>query len=214
MARLKRFVRFLFTDFGPLIAFWLFYASFGIRAAIGATIVYVAGDFTYRLTRGRRFTRIYLLSSALAIVFGAIDLLAATPFMLRYEAVVTNSATGLFFLAGAHGAKPVVQEFAEQRQGPLPERADIHRYFQLFTYAWAAYFFLKAAAYFAIGQAFPLATAMAIRSLDGGISLALMIIASAVLGRRGFFLMKRLGWLPRVEDKPQAAAAAAVTDRR
>lgn len=214
MAQLRRFVRFLFTDFGPLIAFWLFYAAFGIRAAIGATIVYVVCDFTYRLMRGRRFTRIYLLSSTLAIVFGVIDLLAANPFMLRYEAVVTNFATGLFFVAGAHGAKPLVQEFAEQRQGPLPDRADVRRYFQLFTYAWAVYFFLKAAAYFVIGQAFPLATAMAIRSLLGGISLAIMIVGSAVLGRRGFFLMQRLGWLPRVENQPPATAVAAATDPR
>src|SRR5690349_11431000 len=147
MARLRRFLRFLFGDFGPLIAFWAFYLPFGIRFAIAATVVYVIGDFIHRVRYGRRFTRIYLLSSSLAVIFGAIDLLAATPFMLKYEAVVTNVATGLFFVFGARGSKPLIQEFAEQRSGPFPERADVRRYFEFFTDAWAVYFFLKAAAY-------------------------------------------------------------------
>jgi len=214
MARLRRFLRFVFGDFGPLIAFWAFYLPFGIRGAISATVIYVIGDFVHRLRYGRSFTRIYLLSSSLAVVFGAIDLLAATPFMLRYEAVVTNVATGLFFVAGARGSKPLIQEFAEQRSGPFPERADIHRYFELFTYAWAAYFFLKAGAYYAIGQAYPLAAAMAIRSILGGISFAIMILGSAALGRRGFFLAQRLGWLPEVEPAPLDAASAAASDPR
>jgi intracellular septation protein A len=208
MARLWRFLRFLFADFGALIAFWAFYLAFGIRTAIAATLVYVLGDFAVRLRRKRQFTRVYLLSSGLAVVFGAIDLIAATPFMLKYEAVVTNVATGLFFIAGANGAKPLIQEFAEQRSGPLPERRDVRRYFQLFTYAWAAYFLLKAAFYFALGTMLPLATALALRSAIGGISFGVMIIGSAALGRRGFFLMKRLGWLPTDEAEPTTAVSA------
>jgi intracellular septation protein A len=210
MARLRQFLRFLFANFGPLIAFWAFYLAFGIRIAIAATIVYVLGDFALRLRGGQKFTRIYLLSSGLAVLFGAIDLIAATPFMLKYEAVVTNVATGLFFIAGANGTKPLIQEFAEQRSGPLPERRDVRRYFQLFTYAWAAYFLLKAACYFALGAMLPLATALALRSAIGGISLGVMVAASAALGRRGFFLVKRLGWLPTDE----ADAATAVNDPR
>jgi len=214
MARLRRFLRFLFGDFGPLIAFWTVYLPFGIRDAIAATVIYVVGDFIRRLRFHRPFTRIYLLSSSLAIIFGAIDLLAANPFMLKYEAVVTNIATGIFFIAGARGPKPLIQEFAEQRSGPFPKRSDVYRYFELFTYAWAVYFFLKAAAYFAIGQAFPLASAMAIRSIAGGISLAIMILGSAALGRRGFFLLQRLGWLPKVEDAALEAAPRTPTEPR
>ena len=208
MTRLRRFLRFLFGDFGPLIAFWAFYLTLGLRAAIAATVVYVLADLLHRLRYGRRFTRIYLLSSGLAVIFGAIDLLAASPFMLKYEAVVTNAATAIFFFAGAHGAKPLIQEFAEQRSGPLPDRADVHRYFQLFTYAWAGYFLLKAGVYFALGEAYPLATAMALRSIIGGISLGVMIVGSAAIGRRGFFLLQRLGWLPKVEPEPVAAVAS------
>jgi intracellular septation protein A len=196
MTRLRRFLHFSLANFGPLIAFWAFYLAFGLRIAIAATIVYVVGDLAFRLHGRHPITRIYLLSSGLAVVFGAIDLVAATPFMLKYEAVVTNVATGIFFIAGANGAKPLIQELAEQRSGPLPARRDVRRYFQFFTYAWAAYFLLKAAVYLALGAMLPITTALALRSAIGGISLAVMILASAALGQRGYFLMRRLGWLP------------------
>lgn len=52
-----------------------------------------------------------MLSSALTVVFGTIDLLSATPFMLKYESVVTNAATGVVFAIGAGGAKPMVQSW-------------------------------------------------------------------------------------------------------
>lgn len=212
MVRLRHFLRYLFRNFGPLIAFWALYLALGIRAAVGATVAYVVADVILHLRRGERFTRIYVLSSTLAVVFGTIDLIAVTPFMLKYEAVITNVATGCFFIASAHGKKPLIQEFAEQRHGSLPDRADVRCYFQLFTYAWAAYFFLKAAGYVAIGQAFPLATAMVLRSIIGGISFAVMIGASILIGRRGFFLLQRLRWLPHVAPEPGATAPDAISD--
>jgi hypothetical protein len=38
--------------------------------------------------------------------------------------------------------------------------------------------------------------------LVGGISFAIMTVGSTALGRRGFFVTKRLGWLPHVEEEP------------
>jgi hypothetical protein len=55
--------------------------------------------------------------------------------------------------------------------GPLPERRDVRRYFQLFICAWAAYFLLKAALYFVLGATLPLTTELALRSAIGGIVL-------------------------------------------
>ena len=54
MTRLRRFLRFLFSDFGPLIAFWASYLGAGLRAAIAATVVYVVGDFIHRYRYGLR----------------------------------------------------------------------------------------------------------------------------------------------------------------
>ena len=117
--------------------------------------------------------------------------------MLAYEAVFTNAATGLAFVAGLRGPKSLVQQLAEQRCGPYPDRADFRRFFQLFTLLWAAYFFLKAAAYFWAAWTLPLTEAMGVRTLVGPASLVLFTALSVSHGDRLFALCRRLGLLPK-----------------
>ena len=74
-------------------------------------------------------------------------------------------------------------------------------WFALIGLLWAGYFFLKAAAYLWIAATLPLTQALALRSILGGISLALMIALSVTQGRRLFWLCRRLGWL----GAPEAA---------
>ena len=200
MARLRAVLRFALLEFGPLLVFWALLAAFGIRVAIAGSVAFILADTAWRRWRGMAFTRLYVLSSGLTVVFGTVDLLSASPFMLKYEAVVTNAATGFAFVAGARGPRPLIQEVAEQRAGqPYPDRPDIHKFFQLFTLAWALYFFIKAAFYLAVGAMLPLASAMAVRSVVGGVSLGLMVLVSTTQGRRLFALCTRLGLLPKAE---------------
>jgi len=49
--------------------------------------------------------------------------------------------------------------------------------------------------------------AMALRSVAGSISLGLMIAVSTTQGRRLFFLCRRLGLLPKPEERPGGAVA-------
>lgn len=189
------------ADFGPLIIFWLLDLAFGIKAAIAGSVLFIIADSLWRWRRGRPFTRLYLLTATLTVVFGSIDLMAVTPFMLKYEAVITNAFTGCAFVAGARGGRPMLQELAEQRQGaPFPNRPDITRFFAIFTLLWATYFFAKAAAYLAVATTMPLTQAMAVRSVAGTASLALMIVLSVTQGRRLFALCQRLGLLPYVPE--------------
>jgi intracellular septation protein A len=191
--------RWVLADFGPLVVFWILVLAAGIKTAIAGSVLFILGDALWRWRRGLKFTRIYLLTSGLTLVFGAVDLLSATPFMLKYESVVTNVVTGLAFVAGARGPRPIVQELAEQRQGaPFEDRADIVRFFQIFTLLWAAYFFVKAGFYLVVGQMMPMAEAMAVRSVVGTASLGLMIVLSVTQGRRLFSLCRRMGLLPSV----------------
>jgi len=195
--RIAATMRFVVGEFGPLIAFGLLSYAFGVRTALAGAVVAVIAGCSWRLWRRIAFTRIYTLASGLTVVFGLIDLFSADPFMLKYEAVITNAATGIAFVAGARGTKPMIQEFAEQRQGqPFPERADVRRFFELFTLAWAGYFFVKAACYLWIGLVMPLAEAAAVRALAGGISLAVMLVVSITQGPRLFNLCHRLRLLP------------------
>jgi len=203
MIQIRAAARFILGEFGPLIAFWLLAATFGVKPAIAGSLAVIIADAIWRRARGASFTRLYLLSSGLTLVFGAIDLLSVKPFLLQYESVLTNVATGVAFVIGAYGEKSLIQEAAEQRQDAFPNTAEVRRFFQLFTLFWAAYFFIKSGFYLWTAATMPLTEAMALRSVVGGASLGLMIALSVTQGRRMFFLCRRLGLLP----PPEAAIA-------
>ena len=192
MTKAAAVARYILAEFGPLIVFWVLSASFGLKIAIAGTVVAIVGDTAWRLYRKISFTRLYMLVSVMTVAFGGIDLFSANPFMLKYEAVVTNIVTGMAFVVGAGGARPMLQEVAEQRQKTAyPDRADIRRFFQIFTLIWAAYFFIKAGFYLYVGHVLPMVQAMALRSTVGGISLAVMTVLSFTQGRRLFAVCKR-----------------------
>jgi intracellular septation protein A len=128
--------RWALSEFGPLIVFWALALTLGVKPAIAGSILVILGDAAWRWRRGLAFTRLYLLVSALTLVFGAVDLVATSPFMLKYEAVVTNVATGFALLAGAMGRKPIIQEVAEQRGETIPATAETWAFFRLFTLLW------------------------------------------------------------------------------
>ena len=199
MQRLRAVLGFVLWEFGPLVVLLALSAAFGVKVAIGGTIAFILVDSARRLWSHIPFTRIYLLSSGLAVTFGAVDLVSETPFMLKYEAVITNVATGIAFVAGARGDKSMLQEIAEQRGEAFPDRRDVRHYFRLLTLVWAGYFFVKAGVYLWLGAVLPLQRAILLRSLIGGVSLGVMLAVSITQGRRLFFLCRRLGLLPAVE---------------
>ena len=204
MSRILAVVRFALAEFGPLIVFWTLAATLGVKPAILGSILFIVGDAGWRRLKRLKFTRLYLLTSGLTLVFGLVDLASTSPFMLKYEAVITNAATALAFVAGAMGEKPIIQEVAEQRGETFVATQEVRAYFRLFTLVWAAYFFLKAIFYLWAVWTLPMLEAMALRSVAGSVSLGLMILVSSTQGRRLFFLCRRLGLLP----KPEQAAAA------
>jgi intracellular septation protein A len=207
MSRLIAAARFAVAEFGPLIVFWTLAATLGVKPAILGSILFIAADAAWRRLKRLAFTRLYLLISGLTLVFGLVDLASTSPFMLKYEAVITNAATGLAFVAGALGEKPIIQEAAEQRNETFVATEEVRGFFRLFTLVWAAYFFLKAALFAWMAWTMPMLEAMALRSVIGGVSLGLMIAISVTQGRRLFFLCRRLGLLPKA-DEPAGSAGA------
>jgi intracellular septation protein A len=197
MTKLAVVARFALAEFGPLIVFWLLALAFGVKPAILGSIVFIIADAVWRWRTGLKFTRLYLLVSALTLVFGFVDLVATSPFMLKYEAAVSNVVTGVAFVVGALGEKPIIQEVAEQRGENFVANDEIRTFFRLFTLAWAAYFFLKAFLFAWMAWTMPMLEAMALRSAIGGVSLGLMIAISVTQGRRLFFLCRRFGLLPK-----------------
>jgi len=138
MSRLIAAARFAVAEFGPLIVFWTLAATLGVKPAILGSILFIAADAAWRRLKRLAFTRLYLLISGLTLVFGLVDLASTSPFMLKYEAVITNAATGLAFVAGALGEKPIIQEAAEQRNETFVATEEVRGFFRLFTLVWAA----------------------------------------------------------------------------
>ncbi|HXW19131.1 MAG TPA: hypothetical protein VEK35_01355 [Roseiarcus sp.] len=207
MSKLIAVARFAAAEFGPLIVFWTLAATLGVKPAILGSILFIAGDALWRWRKGLAFTRLYVLVSALTLVFGFVDLLSTSPFMLKYEAAISNAATGLAFVVGALGEKPIIQEAAEQRGQSFVVTNEVRAFFRLFTLVWAAYFFLKAGLFLWMAWTMPMLEAMALRSLIGGVSLGVMIAISVTQGRRLFFLCRRLGLLPKPEPRTESAGA-------
>ncbi len=214
MRRLIAVGRWALAEFGPLIVFWALALTLGVKPAIGGSIVFILGDAAWRWRKGLAFTRLYLLVSVLTLVFGGIDLVSTSPFMLKYEAAITNVVTGFAFVAGALGQKPIIQEMAEQQGASVPATSETRAFFRetraffrLFTLLWAGYFFVKAAFYVWAVWTMPMLEAMALRSVVGSASLGLMILLSATQGRRLFFLCRRLGLLPKPEAPDDRASA-------
>jgi intracellular septation protein A len=197
MTKLVAVGRFALAEFGPLIVFWLLALAFGVKPAILGSLLFIIADAVWRWRKGLKFTRLYLLVSALTLIFGFVDLVSTSPFMLKYEAAITNAATGVAFFVGALGEKPIIQEAAEQRGHSFVATSEIRAFFRLFTLVWAAYFFLKAVLFAWMAWTLPMLEAMALRSAIGGVSLGLMIAVSVTQGRRLFFLCRRFGLLPK-----------------
>jgi len=207
MSKLIAVARFAAAEFGPLIVFWTLAATLGVKPAILGSILFIAGDALWRWRTGFKFTRLYLLVSVLTLVFGFVDLLSTSPFMLKYEAAISNAATAVAFVVGALGEKPIIQEAAEQRGQSFVVTNEVRAFFRLFTLVWAAYFFLKAGLFLWMAWTMPMLEAMALRSLIGGVSLGVMIAISVTQGRRLFFLCRRLGLLPKPESSADSGSA-------
>jgi intracellular septation protein A len=209
MTRLVAAARWILAEIGPLVVFWALALTLGVKPAIAGSILFILGDAAWRWRKRLSFTRLYLLVSALTLVFGGIDLVATSPFMLKYEAAVTNAVTGVAFVIGAMGEKPIIQEAAEQRGASIPATEETRAFFRLFTWVWAAYFFLKAAFYVWLVWTLPMLEAMALRSVIGSASLGVMILISMTQGPRLFFLCRRLGILPKPSAPPSPSGERA-----
>lgn len=196
MKRFSRSLVSLFHMFGGLILYWGMLLVFGIKPAIAITLLFIVAECVWRLATRRPFPVLWWFSNSMALVFGVIDLYAKTPFMLRYEATVSNLITAAFFTAGAVAEEPLVLRFAARSKNGhmIPkDQPELIRFFRAFTLLWAAYFVARAGVFFWLMTAFPLTKALTLRTLIGWSSLGVMMLIS-MNGRRVLILCRRFGW--------------------
>jgi len=200
MDNVRSTLKFLLTNFGPLIVFYLSNHFFGLKEAIGISVAFTIGEVIYQKVKNEPISAFFIFSAVMSIVFGTIDLYLPHAVFFNYEAAFTNVITGIFFVIGAFGKKPLIQELAEKRRKfDRPEAPDLIYFFRIFTLIWATYFFIKATLYvWLAGMPISTEEKMAIRGTAGGASLYAMLALSIFGGRKLFYLFKKMGWLPPV----------------
>jgi intracellular septation protein A len=197
MKRLLPALRSGVLEFGPLLLFWVLLWTVDLKIAIGVGVGCMLLDAAYRWWRGLPISKLYMLSAGLTVVFGCIDLWAQTPFMLKYEDVITSIVIAVAFAWGARGEKSMMQGLVEQQQGDAFEDGpDIRRFFKLFTLLWAGYFLLKAGVYAWLGEILPIDEALTIRPIVGMVSLGGMMLLS-FKAQMLFDLAVKVGLLPK-----------------
>jgi uncharacterized membrane protein len=176
MDKIKTLLGTALFDFGGVIVFYALLATLGLRAAIIGTLVFVPLDALRRWKLGIGFPRLYVLSTALVLVFGLIDVFSRHIFMLRYEGAVNRLILAIFFALGARG-RSIIEELATQQ---MPDLSFPHmrRYFGLITASWAVYYLLSAALFLWIGLHVSLVKGVGIRQAIGFGGAAVMALFS------------------------------------
>ena len=201
MDRIKRLLGTAAFDFGGVIVFYLLLATLGLRAAIAGTLVFVPLDAIRRHTLRIGFPRLYILSTAMVLVFGTIDVFSRHPFMLKYEGAVTETIVGVAFAIGSRG-RSIIEELILQQQPDfrIPHR---RRFFQLITRAWSIYYLCMAGVFLWVSQHFTLIHAVGIRqvaSLVGAVAMAAFSFSPLPHP-----LFRALGLLPAGPDEEEEA---------
>jgi len=156
--------------------------------------------------RKQTVTAFLKFSITVTLLFGVVDLYFKGPFLFRYEAVLSNVVTGVFFGLTLRGDKSIIQEFAERRAvatgKSVPINPDTIQYFRLCSGVWTVYFFLKAAVYAWIAHRYELETALAIRLVVGNVTFYALLFTSIFLARPIILLLRRLGLAPSTRGQP------------
>ena len=205
MDRLKKLLGTAAFDFGGVIVFYALLATLGLRAAIAGTLVFVPIDAFRRHKLGIGFPRLYILTTAMVLVFGSIDVFSKQPFMLKYEGAVTETIVGIAFAIGSRG-RSIIEELVLQQQPDL-SFPHLRRFFQLITRTWAIYYLCMACFFLWVSQHFTLVHAVGVRQVSSLVGAGAMALFS-FSGRFAFRTYQMLGLLPKDPEIPVDAAAA------
>ncbi len=202
MKKLQSFLVWLFQNFGPLIVFLVTKSVMGLKPAILATLIWSIAEVIYLVGWKReKPSQFFCFSVGTTLLFGAIDLYSDNPFLFRYESVLTNVLTGLYFGATIFIGKPLIQEFAEKAKTDGIERPGAKTYLRYLTVAWSTYFFVKAGIYLHLANSsLSIEETTAIRSAFGPISFGVMLGGERLLRPAIIKALKAFKMLPALDQ--------------
>lgn len=183
-------------DFLPLLSYFVGERYYGDKIGLILSVSFsVLVLVIYKVTKVQ-IPRLFYLVSALAIVFGVIDFfLNGSPFLIKYESVLTNFITGAAFLLSIKKDGSIIQDVSI-KQGYFEEKdldKSMIRFFKIWTLTWVSYFFLKAFIYFWIADYFGYKEGFFIRLVIGSTTFYALLFASIFGGKTSYFLFSKLG---------------------
>ena len=106
----------LLASLGPLVVFYAFDWTMGLKPAIVATSIYSIGGVLWRLYRKEPITFLFKVIATTTVGLGLIDIWLASPRFFSWEASITNAGFGGWFLwLTLKGPGPFVDEMLRLR---------------------------------------------------------------------------------------------------
>lgn len=197
MSKAFGLLRFLSSNFGPILAFYIGNHFWGIRAGVVATVIWTVSEIGINLVNKKPTSTFFKFSAVIAIAFGLVDLYLQQTIFFKYEAALSNVMVGCFFAASLLGEKPVIQEFAEA-QGRIEKKLspDGEYYFKFLTVVWSLYSFLKAGFYAWVAANYNLEEGLAFRLIVGNVTFYALLLVSIFGSKQIRFLLGKLKMLP------------------
>ncbi len=194
---LDKLVKFIFSNFGPLIGFYFINQFWGFKAATVISCGIVVMEYAYLKFRREPISSFFYFSSAIIIIFGVADLSFKEPFFFKFEAFLTNLFFAVFFGMSIFKQKSIIQEFAEsQKRTSLEQSQDKQFFFKLLTSFWTVYFILKGGFYLWINFSTSLNETLLIRMVVGKMSFWVMMILTVGLSKQIWKWVERFEMFP------------------
>jgi intracellular septation protein A len=184
---LVRALDFVAKNFAAPIVFYASFNIWGAKPAIASAVAISLILGAWFAAKRVRPSPIFLVASVFTVVFGAIDLVIATPTWFRFEPFAQNLIIGSIFLVLQLARVPVAAWFmtgypkAFQMELTPANLA----YLRGITWIWVAYLHAKAAAFYWMALHYDLDDLVVLRTVIGGGTLVLLI-GGEILYRKRF----------------------------
>ncbi len=197
MNKFKIFLKFILSNFGPIIGFYLVNQLWGMKVGVFASIILVIAEYLWLKHKDESISTFFYFSSGMIILFGVIDLIIQKPLFIKFEASITNLFFALFFGHSIFKEKSLIQEIAEtQKKTSETQSEDKKFYFKIMTCFWSIYFLGKSIFYLWINLNASLNEGLLIRMIVGKVSLWIMLFISVGLSRQIWKLFEKLKLFP------------------
>lgn len=189
----------LLASLGPLVVFYAFDWTLGLKPAIVAASVYSIGDVLWRLYRKEPITLLFKVVASTTVGLGIIDICLASPRFFAWEASITNAAFGFWFLwLTVKGPGPFVDEMLRLKPelaGQLGQGRLIGMIRVLLAMT-VLFHIATGALYGWIAWSFPVEEAVGLRVLYGNLAM-IPFLAAVFFGLAPLHaLATRRGWMP------------------